>query len=290
MDRCHPRGDKLKMNSPYIHDPLTGDPDPALGDKLFEAIALEQAKGFIPGGLEILSTQEILALGRGSLEHYSTVCRRLRKILKWNDPSRRSPNRLISGSRAPSHLPKLSREEADRFWSRVDIKDEASDECWLWMGASDQKTGYGRFKAGGRNLAPHRVAFLLHWGGDPFPLLICHRCDVKKCVSPHHLFLGTNVENNADRTKKGRSANGRRNGKYTKPERTPRGSAHGIAKLTEADIIYIRAVFDPFSENFRAADLAIKFGVCIATIRHILQRRTWRHVQIEGAEAPLLLI
>lgn len=67
--------------------------------------------------------------------------------------------------------------------------------------------------------------------------------------------------------------------KYTKPERTPRGSAHGIAKLTEADIIYIRAVFDPFSENFRAADLAIKFGVCIATIRHILQRRTWRHVQ-----------
>jgi hypothetical protein len=35
-------------------------------------------------------------------------------------------------------------------------------------------------------------------GPIPDGMILCHRCDVKSCVNPDHLSLGTRADNNAD--------------------------------------------------------------------------------------------
>jgi hypothetical protein len=93
------------------------------------------------------------------------------------------------------------------FWERV-VED--SSGCWLWTGPKN-KAGYGQMRL--RNRKPifvHRVAWELSNAREvPVGMLVCHHCDVRSCVRPDHLFLGTYRDNNRDMTAKGRNASQR---------------------------------------------------------------------------------
>ncbi len=77
--------------------------------------------------------------------------------------------------------------------------------CWIWKGAKQR--GYGALKWGGRS-APmqraHRAAWEAWNGSIRGGLHVLHRCDVKACCNPAHLFLGTHKENMADLHAKGK--------------------------------------------------------------------------------------
>lgn len=75
--------------------------------------------------------------------------------------------------------------------------------CWIWTGALDSG-GYGRFLLNGRVDGAHRASFLLMESHIPNGMYVCHRCDVKLCVNPSHLFLGTPTDNVRDMVNKGR--------------------------------------------------------------------------------------
>lgn len=91
---------------------------------------------------------------------------------------------------------------------RVDTFDsfirKAESGCWLWTGWA-LNSGYGGYTdRNGRNWPAHRYMYAKRVGDIPPRYHVCHKCDVKLCVNPEHLFIGTAQENIHDMQRKGR--------------------------------------------------------------------------------------
>jgi hypothetical protein len=162
--------------------------------------------------------------------------------------------------RCAGHGQRETRSEAERFWEKVDRR--GSDECWLWTSTRNPK-GYGHFQSGRRAMLAHRMAYLLTYGPIPGRLDVLHRCDNPPCVNPAHLFAGTHAENMADMVAKDRS-------------RKNRGESIGASKLTASQVQVIR---QKYSAGVKVCVIAEEFGINRNTVRHIVRRITWGHVE-----------
>jgi hypothetical protein len=81
--------------------------------------------------------------------------------------------------------------------------------CLEWTGYCT-KEGYGRIWSAPSMVQTHRLAWELAHGPIPLGLKVLHHCDNPPCCEPYgldHLFLGTDADNTADRTAKGRCFN-----------------------------------------------------------------------------------
>lgn len=149
----------------------------------------------------------------------------------------------------------------NRLWAK--IKKARPDDCWLWQ-AGLNKQGYGTIHSGGptpRPLLAHRVVYADKVGRIPKEKCVLHRCDVRACCNPKHLFIGTRRDNTDDMMRKKRH------------RCVPlRGVDNGSAKLTEKQILKIRAS----KESHRA--LASCYGVTKTAIGFIKRRKTWKHI------------
>lgn len=86
----------------------------------------------------------------------------------------------------------------------ADLTRVDEDGCWRFTG--EKKRGYGYIFYDKKVRRVHRLAYELHHGGRVPPgLVVMHLCDVKDCVNPAHLRLGTQTENIADMRRKGRA-------------------------------------------------------------------------------------
>ena len=132
--------------------------------------------------------------------------------------------------------------------------------CWHWLGSLDVN-GYGRFGVHpdqhGRDRA-HRVAYREAFGPIPKGMCVLHSCDVRGCVNPAHLRLGSNADNVRDKMERGRFV-------------PMRGEANGNAKLTDAQVEEIRAKWIPHKVTQKM--LAVQYGVTLEMISLILRRK-----------------
>jgi hypothetical protein len=144
----------------------------------------------------------------------------------------------------------------ERFWAKV----SRTDGCWLWTGRLFGG-GYGSLRVDGRRLLAHRVSWMLHFGEAPDDMCVCHRCDVRHCINPEHLFLGTHQANTLDAVAKGRF---------------PKGETQGRSKLTESDVRDIRLRYE--SGVIGGNALAREYGLAQRTVWDVIQRKHWKHV------------
>lgn len=146
----------------------------------------------------------------------------------------------------------------DRFWASV----QKTDKCWLWTSATN-KNGYGVLRLSGvkSNVLVHRFSYQIHFGEAPDDKRVCHRCDIRNCVRPDHLFLGTQTDNLRDMYKK---------------DRHPKGQDRGHAKLTDEAVQQIRALYQ--EGRIRQKELARRFGVSQGTVSEIISRKRWTHI------------
>lgn len=155
---------------------------------------------------------------------------------------------------------------------------DAKSGCWLWT-AAVCSGGYGCIgESITRKILPaHRVSWELHNGLVPSGLWVLHKCDVRRCVNPDHLFLGTVKDNGSDMAAKGRSLKGRSIGPQKNPGKdfAARGGAHYRAKFSETDALEI------LKSKERGADLAAKFGVAPSAISKIRSRKSWKHLEVQ---------
>jgi hypothetical protein len=132
------------------------------------------------------------------------------------------------------------------------------DDCLIWPFANGAD-GYGRVHRpndGPLTTAANVMCELAH-GPRPSPLHeSAHSCGRGSdgCVNPRHLRWATPTENHADKVEHGTTNRGERQGRH---------------KLTETDVLEIRASHEPQSV------LAARYGVDPSTISNVQTGRTW---------------
>lgn len=154
----------------------------------------------------------------------------------------------------------------DRVLSRIEKIPESG--CWIFMGALHD-SGYGICGIEGTKVdRVHRITYRHFIGEIPKGLFVLHRCDVRACCNPHHLFIGTNQDNVNDMIAKGRNS---------KPPRNLHdiGSNRYNAKMDESKVLEARKMYD---SGVIAYKLSKIFGVSAATMNKICKRQTWRHL------------
>lgn len=191
------------------------------------------------------------------------------------------------------------------------------DGCWLWrygvwkarQPVDDRM--YPRLMIGGRRaLVGDWILESVHGHERPQGLELCHKCDRPPCCSPAHLRWDTHSANMAEMSDRGRA------GAVNHPERVPRGDTHwsrrtperiyrgpksgdyaaGSAHWTrqpDASISWrgeahhqarlnadlVRQIRDMAIVGMTATQIMKVVPVGRGTIRAVIERRTWKHVE-----------
>ncbi len=147
-----------------------------------------------------------------------------------------------------------------RFYEEIVLNHEGSD-CLIWPYANSR--GYGRLFIHGHMQTVSRVLCEHVNGPPPSPDYdAAHSCGNgnKGCVTKAHMSWKTRSENMEDKKIHGTHQFGEK---------------HTFAKLTDEQVIEIRALAKQASQS----EIASRYGVKRATVSAIQRWKTWKHLQ-----------
>jgi HNH endonuclease len=170
----------------------------------------------------------------------------------------------------PNHL-KIADDLNDRFSSKVDKTPGLGvGDCWLWT-ARINEGGYGQFRPDPKksHTNAHRVAWELHHDQKiPEGFVIAHKCDIRSCCNPDHLFLATQQENMDDMREK------KRDNYHKLPPLV--GSKNGNAKINEDDVREIKKML---REKVAYKKISERFGIGNSMIGYIKNGKFWKEIE-----------
>ena len=91
--------------------------------------------------------------------------------------------------------------------------------------------------------------------------VVRHTCHNRSCVNPDHLLTGSHADNSMD---------------MVLANRQSKGEAHTVSKLTESEVIAIRAERETLGTTY--LNLGEKYNVTAENISSIVNRKTWKHL------------
>lgn len=148
------------------------------------------------------------------------------------------------------------------IWERIEkyTMPEPNSGCWLWSGACGS-SGYPQLtvkdKETGKpkSLRIHKFICEQINNGDK-NLFVLHKCDVKICINPDHLYFGTQKQNIIDAYSRNRIA-------------SKMGESSKLNKLTWESVAEIR------NSNDTNSNLSIKYGVSRGRISDVRNMKGW---------------
>lgn len=163
----------------------------------------------------------------------------------------------------------LTERQRTNFEAKIDRSPNLKG-CHLWTGARTS-AGYGGVSLGQGNVHyTHRLSYQLNRGEIPKGLLVLHRCDVRNCVNPEHLFIGTEKDNIDDMWKKKRRV-------QLRGKDSPRFGKKRILKYLTMEIAeQIRALYKP--REFGCIKLARMFDTSPGVVLQVVNGKTWNKV------------
>lgn len=145
----------------------------------------------------------------------------------------------------------------------------STNECIILTGFSERPRVTLASLGGKTHQASRAVWITRH--GDPGPdRHVLHTCNGGSgdagCINIRHLYLDDHARNMRDKVIAGRSLKGRTD---------LRGEVQGNAILTEENVLEARRLY---AEGTGTRALAERYGVAQATMKDVVQRRSWRHI------------
>lgn len=162
--------------------------------------------------------------------------------------------------------------------------------CWIWTGFV-KPNGYGTLTVNRKPAYAHRAAYAVFRGPIPDGMCVCHHCDVRSCINPDHLFLGTQKENLQDMDAKGRRVTalqiGAKNPMHGRSHSDSakllmshakkgifKGEKHPKATVSESLVRAIKSA----KGGMTAKAVAEKFHVSWHVVRNIWSGKSWGFV------------
>lgn len=152
---------------------------------------------------------------------------------------------------------KRSANDVMRFHAGYKVNEQTG--CWEWQ-KNIQQNGYGHIKMSGKAQGAHRVSYELHKGSITNGAYVLHTCDVRCCVNPTHLFLGSAMDNSIDKKGKKRHAHGER---------------VNTSKLTELQVLEMYPLFE---SGIGSPTVAKKYGIATSMAWNIKTGKSWAHL------------
>ena len=146
-----------------------------------------------------------------------------------------------------------SKPAIDRFWQMIEKQPSG---CWLWGGPKFGNK-YGQLLVSEKEVTTaHRFSWRVHKGEIPRGKYICHKCDVRNCVNPDHIYVGDHEDNTQDSVSRGlyKVSKSRRRFKLVRRGELPKNRI-----LTREQAEQIRK--DYAAKKFNQAQLAARYGV-----------------------------
>lgn len=143
---------------------------------------------------------------------------------------------------------------------------DKTNMCWNWIGKNtSSKMPYGRISFRGKTWQAHKLSYKAFVGEITPGMLVLHHCDNAACIRPQHLYLGTYLQNQADKRNRGRCKG---------------------EKLTEEQARQIKKELELHKEQktpkgpYSLIQIGKRYGISQSMVKQILDGKSWSWVVI----------